>query len=232
MSKEREMVEIIPTCVPQSADDISKTSELIQTFTKQIHIDIADGIFAPSHTWPYTEHGTFEKFDLSAALDLQKEVHLMVEEPRQIGIEAARAGAFRIIGHAEAFSSESEAHGALDAWRRAGAKEVGLGLLLDTPFELIEHHVHILNVVHLMSIATIGKQGISYDERAPERIAQFHERFPDILISVDGGVAESNIQDLVRAGARRFGVGSAISKAADPKGVYERLKRLAQMSAL
>ena len=54
------------------------------------------------------------------------------------------------------------------------------------------------------------------------------ERFPDTLISVDGGVSSDNIADLVRAGARRFGVGSAISKASDPAAAHKALLALAQ----
>ena len=99
---------------------------------------------------------------------------------------------------------------------------------MDTSFELVAPLVEICDVVHLMSIATIGTQGIPYDPSAPARIAEFHGRFPHMLISVDGGVSEKNIADLVRAGARRFGVGSALMRSENPGKAYETLKSLAE----
>ena len=227
-----ESVEILPTCVPQGAADLAACARAIRPFSSEIHIDITDGIFAPSLTWPYAKQGEFGDFDLSGAAELVKEVHLMVEEPRKIGIQFAKAGAFRILGHVEAFQSEEDAHGALDAWKRSGAREVGLGILMDTPLEVLEHHLLIVDVVHMMSIARIGTQGIPFDPRSIERIAEFHERHPEILISVDGGVAGSNIADLIRAGARRFGVGSAIAKAADPRKAFHALQTLAENATL
>lgn len=222
------MVEIIPTCVPTEAADLSRGADAIRSFAHTIHIDIDDEIFAPVRTWPYTSAGTWEPFDIAGAKGLPAEVHLMVEDPREIGIAFARAGAVRIVGHIEAFATADEARAALDAWRKSGASEAGLGILKATPFETIEPLVPLCDVVHMMSIATIGTQGIPYDGSAPARIAEFHARFPETLISVDGGVALSNIADLVRAGARRFGIGAAIAKAENPEKAYQALMSLAE----
>lgn len=222
------MIEIIPTHVPASAEDLAAGAERIRNFSSSIHVDVDDGIFAPHVTWPYVSAGVFEPFELSSLAALDVEVHLMVEQPGEIGMAFARAGATRIIGHVEAFSNEDEVHAALDMWRRSGASEVGLGILMDTPFELLEHHIFIVDVVHMMSIPTIGTQGIAFDPRSVDRIAEFHSKHPEIPISVDGGVSEGNIVSLIKAGASRFGVGSAISKAEDSKAAYARLKELAE----
>ncbi len=221
-------IEIIPTCVPRDANDLARGADAMRGYSDEIHIDIDDGLFAPVVTWPYTEAGMWDAGGISVPAGMRSEVHLMVEDPRGIGIAFARAGARRIVAHIEAFGSAEEAHGALDAWRENGAEEAGLGMLMATSFEVIEPVVRACDVVHLMSIATIGTQGIPYEASAPARIAEFHARHPDMLLSVDGGVGESNIADLVRAGARRFGVGSAISKAADPAAAYAKLKVLAE----
>lgn len=220
-------VEIIPTCVPRSLDELTARAREISEFAPMIHIDIVDGIFAPNSTWPYTEHGVFGALDLSNISGLGAEIHLMVEEPLEIGERFAEAGAFRVIGHVEAFEDADHVHSALRTWKRNGARETGLGLLMHTPIEIIEHHLLAIDVVQLMTIASIGRQGIPYDEGAPARVAEVHARYPDLLLSVDGGVSEKNIADLAHAGARRFCAGSAIAKAADPKAAYERLKALA-----
>lgn len=222
------MIEIIPTYVPRDVGDLSVGLENIRSFATAVHIDVDDGIFAPITTWPYIKQGEFGDFDLSAAEGLFSEIHLMVEEPQSIGVAFVRAGAQRIVGHVEGFADANEVLGALSAWKKAGASEVGLGLLLRTPFEVVAPFIPMCNVVHLMSIATIGTQGIPYESSAPTRIAEFHRLFPDVRISVDGGVSENNIADLVRAGATRFGVGAAISKAPNPKAAYENLKIIAE----
>ena len=223
-------IEIIPTCVPTSVEDLAQKALEIGAYAEAIHIDVTDGIFAPACTWPYRAEGAIDAFDLASAEGLRVEMHLMVQEPRPLGIQFARAGAFRILGHVEAFENEESAHGALDAWRHAGAREVGLGILWDTPFEILEHHMLIMDAVHIMSIARIGTQGIPYESSAPDRVRSFHELHPEMMISVDGGVAESNIVELVKAGARRFGVGSALSRAADPKSAFARLRLMAEQA--
>ncbi|MBI2613052.1 hypothetical protein HYW59_04600 [Candidatus Kaiserbacteria bacterium] len=221
------LIEVIPTCVPRSAEELANYARTISAFSSAIHIDIVDGLFAPLHTWPYTEHGVFGGFDLSGVTGVTAEIHLMVEEPLDIGTRFASAGAHRVIGHVEAFEDEDHAHSALRAWRHSGA-EVGLGVLFDTPLEVLEHHLLTLDVVQMMTIPTIGRQGIPYDESAPSRVGELHARYPELLLSVDGGVSEKNIGELAKAGARRFCAGSAIAKASDPKAAYEKLKGLAE----
>lgn len=220
-------IEIIPTCVPRSRDELTEVARAIAAYSPVIHIDIVDGIFAPAHTWPY-EEGRIQLPDLSDISGLAVEVHLMVEEPLEIGRRFADAGAHRIIGHIEAFDDEEHVHSTLRTWQRAGAGEVGLGLLMHTPLSMIDHHARVAHMLQLMTIATIGRQGIPYEESAPARVAEARARFPKMLLSVDGGVAASNVGLLARAGARRFCAGSAIAKAPDQAEAYRDLKKLAE----
>jgi len=219
------MIEIIPTAVLRNADDLAASAKIAE-FSPWVHIDVDDGLFAPVVSWPYTEKGIFEPPDL-AGLPLMAEIHLMVEVERTIGLLFARAGAKRLIGHAEAFEDTNAAHGALDAWKEAGA-EAGLSILLDTPLAVLEPLVPACDFVQVMSVATIGAQGAPFDPRAIARIAELRTRYPELLISVDGGVSLANIGELARAGARRFSVGSALSKSTDPASVYMQLKEKAE----
>ena len=222
------MIEIIPTHVPRDALDLADAARAISTYTDKIHIDIVDGTFAPNLTWPFTEAGKYSAFDFWKIGALSVDVHLMVTQPQAIGIAFAQAGGKRILGHLEAFTGASDARNALNEWRKAGALEVGLGLLLQTPLDYIGSVISECDVVHLMTIASIGTQGIAYDEHAAARVEQFHRMYPGKVISVDGGIGESNIATLVRAGATRFGIGSAISRAPDPEVAFKRLKELAE----
>jgi len=72
----------------------------------------------------------------------------------------------------------------------------------------------------MMSIARIGFQGQSFDERVLTRVEELHAKYPDLLVSVDGGVTEATVESLVRAGANRMTVGAALSRSADPAATY------------
>ncbi len=213
-------IEIIPTVVPTSIAEIAAAAMLHSRYARALHIDITDGVFAPNTTW-------FPGEETLPAIDgFIYEVHLMVSKPHAVGLRCLEVGARRIIGHIEAMGEEASK--IISAWKFAGAQEVGLGVLFQTPIEAIDAYVADIDVVQMMSIASIGVQGIPYEPSAPERIARLHAKHPDLLIADDGGVGESNIASLAHAGVRRFCAGSALSKAKNPHAAYERLLSLAQ----
>jgi len=216
-------IEIIPTVVPNSLADVASARERYASFASAIHIDAADGVMAPNTTWT---PASGEK--LSDADTFMYETHLMVKDPLEAGLAFARAGSKRVVGHLEAFADIDHARDALKKWREAGAKEVGIGVLFQTPLDTLEPHLSFCDCVIMMTIASIGVQGIPFAEGAVERIVEARKRFPDLLIGVDGGVSEKNITALAKAGATRFSVGSAIAKAPDPAAMYQNLMTLAQ----
>lgn len=214
------MIEIIPTVVPSGEGDIERAASMYRGFAPVLHVDFADGLFAPNTTWIPSE----AKHDMSH-MGVKLEAHLMVQEPRDIGISLLQAGFERVIGHVEAMSDVA---GTLESWRREGAQEVGLGILATTQIEAIGNYVDAVDMVQMMTISKIGVQGLPFDEHAPDRVRLLHEMHPKLLISVDGGVNETTIAPLAKSGARRFCAGSVLSKAANPKTVYNRLITLAE----
>jgi len=218
-------IEIIPTIVPSSFDDVALWSGRFKDYAAWVQVDLGDGKFVSNTTWSPAEGET-----LPYRKKLNYEFHLMTEEPRELGLACIRAGASRVIGHIETFSYTNGAREALNAWKGAGA-EAGLALLIDTPFSSVEPLLASCDVVLLMSIAALGKQGAPFDERIYERVRTFHARYPDAIIAIDGGVSEKNIAKLAQAGASRFSVGSAIAKAPDPAAAYAQLNRLAENAA-
>lgn len=230
------MIEIIPTnTCPPSLTELARRSRIFEGFAKEVQLDVDDGAFAPELSWPYLE-GQWAELEqmaigstmLPCAETLQYETHLMVEEPVRIGELLARVGCTRILAHIEVFENAAVATDAFTAWKAAGASQVGLAVLIDTPLSELEPLVEKCDVVQLMSIAQLGKQGAAFEPRIIARIEELHTKFPNLAIAVDGGVSERNIAELVRAGATRFGVGSAISKATDPKVAYANLKTVAE----
>jgi len=216
-------VEIIPTCVPRNPRELTMSVQKIRSFSHTIHLDIDDGIFTPALTWPYTAPGNFSDVTLQPFAGMDVHVHLMVKSPRDIGVAFSRAGAASVFGHIESFGSTHEVEETLEVWRKSGALEVGLVILIDTPLEVLRPVIQFCDVVQVMSIASIGLQGASFDPRAIERIAELHSRYPEHIIMADGGVSEENISKLMSAGAVRFGIGTAIMKEPDPAVAYARI---------
>jgi ribulose-phosphate 3-epimerase len=230
----QQIIEIIPTnTCPKNLEEFTHTTKKLITFAESVQLDISDGKFTPVVSWPYGEGqwGELEKIgEGEAQLPLSEkvfyEVHLMVENPLRIGKLLARGGAKRIIAHVECFKNDIEIKETFTAWKAEGAHEVGLAVLMNTDISVLEGIISECDVVLVMSIARLGAQGAAFEERALSRIEELHAQFPQITIAVDGGVSETTIQPLARAGATRFSVGSAISKAGDPAEVYKKLLAL------
>ncbi len=234
------MIEIVPTntCPPDFAE-LSRRSLIFAGFADQIQLDIDDGAFAPELSWPYLS-GQWAELEemavgarrLPCADKLAYETHLMVEDPIRIGELLARVGCMRVIAHVEAFHGTQSTIEAFSTWRAAGAVEVGLAILIDTPLSVLEPHIGKCDVVQMMSIARLGAQGASFEPRVVPRIQELHAKYPDLTIAVDGGVSPANIAELVRAGATRFGVGSAIIKSPDPAATFIHMKKIAENALL
>lgn len=211
-------VEIIPTVVPATLDDVRHARERYASFSSALHIDAADGAFAPNTTWMPAPGDTLPDAD-----SFFYEAHLMIEKPLGIGVAFARAGAARIIAHIEAFEHAEQAREVFSMWKQAGAGEVGLGVLMATPAEALAPYAGICDSLLLMTIATIGVQGLPFDEESVVRVKAIHKAYPSLVLGVDGGISDANIKRLARAGASRFCVGSALMKSHNPEETYASL---------
>ena len=233
MNTDRKHVpEVIPTnTCPQTLEELTLRSRAFSAYAPVVHLDVSDNKFAPTQSWPFFE-GQWAELDSMGVgptklplvgSPLQYEVHLMIENPLSAGVAFARAGVSRVIAHVEAFKNADSARDAFKMWRVSGAREIGLAILMDTPLDALRSYTDLCDEFLVMTIATVGKQGIPFDERGVARVKELHARHPQITIAVDGGVSEKNIGALAKAGATRFCAGSAIEKQAQPAEAYARL---------
>ncbi len=216
------VIQIIPTVVPRSIEDIIRARERYSSFARELHIDIADGVFAKHTTWMPEEGDQLLSTD-----DFSYSAHLMVLSPYDAGMRTIRAGVKTLVAHLESFADEDDARRAFEMWRGENVS-VGVALLLETPLAALKPILSSVDFVHLMSIETIGTQGAPFDSGIYDRVQELHVLHPELLIAIDGGVSEQNIEELVRAGARRFSVGSALAQSERSEDTYNTLKRLAE----
>ncbi len=225
------MIEIIPAIMPKSFEDLNEDLSLVSGLVSHVQIDVMDGVFVPSRSWPYVKNDDTKKsgiadpdfaqivkeeggFPLWEELDF--EVDLMVSNPRVAVPEWIAAGAKRIIVHVESMSEPKailqEIKSTLPSIDSFLYTEIGIALNPETPNEVVEPLIvaELVDFVQFMGIQKIGFQGQPFDERVLEKISSLRAAHPDVTISVDGSVNMETAPRLVEAGANRLVIGSAI----------------------
>ena len=205
-------IEIIPAILPRNFAEVLDKASLVKEFVKTIQIDICDGHFVPSYTWPYKKHDDsyemmlHEEEGLPFWQDIDYEFDLMVNKPEDVVDDWVLVGATRIIIHVE---SKGDVVGAIK--KLAGRAEVGLAFNIDTPVEIpVGVTIEDISSFQLMGIDHIGFQGQNFDKKVIDKIKTTKAKYPSIPISVDGGVSLETAPELIAAGADRLIVGSAI----------------------
>jgi ribulose-phosphate 3-epimerase len=172
-----------------------------------VHIDVMDGHFVPNLTFgpcvirairPYTN----KPFD----------VHLMIDPAQPSLAEYAAAGADIITVHAEA---DTHLDRSLQVIRALG-KRAGVSLNPANPETVIEHVLHRLDLVLVMSVNP-GFGGQSFIEAQLEKIRRVRRMIGDrpIELEVDGGVNAETAPSVIAAGADVLVAGSAVFQGDD-----------------
>jgi ribulose-phosphate 3-epimerase len=170
--------------LPTSVDDLSEKLSRIPLRIPLVHVDILEE-------------------DIWVETDKNIEVHLMTKEPERFLNLWVERGTKRIIVHSLP---------PLSLLKERGWGEVGLGVELHVPLESIWVELPRVDFIHLMSIKEMGAQGRPFEPEIFDRIREVKERFPELSISVDGGVDENNFKELEKLGVDRVAVGTAFDR--------------------
>ncbi len=219
--------EIIPAILPRDFAELEDKASLVQGVVKTIQIDVCDGQFVPNATWPYRKHDN--NFDLLLSEDIglpsweeiNYEFDLMVNNPEEVVMDWLRVGASRIIIHIESSGDISKAIDLV-----GGEVEIGLAINIETDIEKLEEYKDKIRFVQCMGIDRIGFQGQTFDDKVIEKIKSIHAKYPDLVISIDGGVSLDNAKDLIIAGATRLVVGSSIFDSDNVFDAVEKFKAI------
>lgn len=169
-----------------------------------VNIDVMDGKFVPSISFGMPVMKAIRKYT-----DKVFDVHLMIEEPGRYINEFKEAGADIITVHAEACCHLNRT---LQAIKNAGCK-TGVALNPATPLSVLYYVLEYTDMVLIMSVNP-GFGGQSYIPNSTEKIAQIRDiidkRGLDTDIEVDGGINQSNVTEVIDAGANVIVAGSAV----------------------
>ncbi len=221
---QKNSLEIIPAIIPKNYDDLREKVSLVKDFVAHIQVDITDGVFVPSKSWPYTDlvwsSGIF--LELPCSVFCNFEFDLMVQNPEENIDDFIAEGAKRITLHIESTNNIVEL-----VSRLKGRVEVGLAFNMETPFEPYKFLLSEVDFVQLMGIEKIGFQGEPFSEKVFEKIKDLKKIKSDVIISIDGGVNLENASRLIEVGVSRLVVGSSIFKS---ENIEETIKKFREIS--
>jgi len=239
------MTEVIPAIIPESFEDLKDKMAQVKGLTNLVQVDVCDGKFVPSTCWPYLgdTNGDFQLMITNESEgfpfweDMDFEVDLMVANPESGKAEDfITVGAKRIILHVE--SSEKMLDFVKDLRKKYGyvndsvaSIEIGIGISIDTDNSVLDEYLvadesgrSLADFVQFMGIRKIGYQHQEFDEEVLEKISQLRKKYPEIIISIDGGVNFENAHDLVEAGVNRLVSGSTLYNSDDIAEAIEEMK--------
>lgn len=220
-------VEIIPAILPKDFAELDERLGLVKGLVKTVQIDICDGQFVPTITWPYKKTDeSYEKIireeqGLPGWEELSFEIDLMVNYPERIVDEWVIAGANRIIIHAEVKGSIDDT-----ILKLKDRIDIGLAVGIETSIDIIESYKESIETIQLMGINHIGFQGQDFDAKVIDKIKEVKMKYPELKISIDGGVSMETAPLLIEAGANRLVVGSAIFNTDNIFEAVQKFKRL------
>ncbi len=187
-----------------------------------IHVDVMDNHFVPNLTIGFPVAECLRKNHPDRFLDM----HLMIENADVWAPQYAEIGCESVTFHLEA--SQAPIRTARQI-RSLGAR-ASVGLRPQTPIEPLADIIAEFDMVLIMTVDP-GFGGQKFLDGMLPKIRRTREiakkSGQEIWIQVDGGVAESTIDQCVDAGADVFVAGSAVFRADDPDTMVRGLREQA-----
>lgn len=216
---------IIPSAPFKNYGELEQLAMRVDSLIKRMQIDVCDGKYVGSISWPFTEFSKtdFEKLGYKADVDvflplwedIDYSVDLMVEHPEKYIDSFVAYGIDQVFIH---FRSVLK-----DSWKEIFEKceQYSLGLILATDAatdmdafkRFVEDNIGKLSGIQVMGIEKIGFQGQELSTKSLDIVRNLKHTFPGTTIYFDGGINEDTIQEIKNAGVDVFCVGSYLTQA-------------------
>jgi ribulose-phosphate 3-epimerase len=198
------MIEIIPSILATTKEEFTEMVKKLEPYAQRAHLDILDGAFTPGKT--ILGYEEVQSFDTT----LQFDVHLMVVHPAEYLPQWFKTKADRIFIHAEAQGNLKE----LLLEIKGQGRKAGLVLNPETPIDSILECLPMVDYVQFMTVHP-GSYGRPFLTDTVDKILNFHDTHPDIIIAVDGGMNPQTARLVIGAGAQIIISGSYIMNSSD-----------------
>ncbi|NKB24815.1 MAG: ribulose-phosphate 3-epimerase [Kiritimatiellae bacterium] len=201
-------IQIMPSIL---AADIGRLEEACKHAERSgadaLHIDVMDGHFVPNISLgPEVVRMARESVNIPLS------VHLMITQPDRYAETFIEAGADTVLIHIEASCNVEEI---LHNIRKAGARP-GITINPETSVTMIEDILQqqLADEVLFMTVHP-GFGGQRFIESVLSKINAIREKYPELDLSVDGGLNLETAVQSARHGANIFMVGTTLFKATD-----------------
>jgi len=170
-----------------------------------LHFDVMDG-----NIWPNITVGS--PFVAGLKTDLLKDVHLLINKPKQHIDAFAKAGADLI-----SFSAEYTAHIDDTLARISAHEEIVRGVSINpgTSVSFIKKYLDQIDYVLLLGVGPYSGKTVFLDD-LPAKIETLLSWKPELLICIDGGVTKDTIAQIAAMKPHFVVSGSAIFNNEDP----------------
>lgn len=197
------MIEIIPSILVETEKELLADIAAVSSVVNMVQIDIADGVFVPNKTW--AADGDVECISETVEIDI--ELHLMVADP----LLHARRWEYvpqvkRVFVH---YESDPEHIGDVLAAIHSYGWEVGLVLNPETSIEVIDSIAEEIDALMCMGVVP-GSQGQALLPKVLEKISAARAKWPAVFLSLDGGVNEQTLPDIIKTNLNTICPGSAV----------------------
>jgi len=200
---------ICPTVTVASSREYREAIERVAEFAERIHIDFADGEFAPTKLEPIEDAwwpiGLLVDFHIMYKRPLEHLETVVAHQPNLAIVHAEADGAWDFIAELEGLGIHR-----------------GIALLKDTPASVIKPYIEQIDHVLVFS-GDLGYYGGKADMGLIKKVEELIMMKPTLEIGWDGGVNEQTAKQLAAAGVNVLNVGGAIQKASDPEAAYDTL---------
>lgn len=221
-------VKIVPAILRRDFKEIYYDVESIGSVTKYVQIDVSDGLFTDTITWPFSEVSDVNllcnELDRLSTINVEYELDVMVQHPEKILSDLLKTSVKKIIIH---LSSTENIERCIYEIQN-GNREVYLAIGINDNLKLLEPVIDAINGVQCMGVAHIGRQGELFDSNVVNVIKSIKEIDSTIPISVDGGQSKETIPMLLDCGVEQFCIGSAIFKG-DAESNYNKIKEIVEL---
>jgi ribulose-phosphate 3-epimerase len=204
-----DMAVICPTVTTLTPQHYRESIERVADFAERIHIDFADGVFAPTKLVPIEDAW----WPIGPVIDF----HIMYKNPLEHIEAVVEQQPSLVIIHAES-ANVKEFLRELDG---LGIHR-GLALLKDTPAEAVKPFLDQIEHVLVFS-GDLGHYGGTVDLRLLDKVEKLISFKPTLEIGWDGGINTETALKLTSGGVNVLNVGGFIQKASDPEAAYDTL---------
>ncbi len=202
---------ICPTVTATNQSEYQKQLADIATAANRIHIDVADGVFAPVQLLP--PQNVYWPKEKTA------DIHVMYQSPLQILPTLIALQPQLIIVPVES----PDAPSILTELKDTGIRR-GLSIQQATPADALRPFMDQVEHVLIFS-GDLGHFGGVADLSLLAKVQSIKNWKAEVEIGWDGGVKLDNIHELRQGGVDVLNVGGAIHNASDPVVAYEQLRQ-------